>query len=35
VETVLIYVAASGMGNALINLARAAGFAVIGVVGRL
>ena len=31
-ETVLIYAAAGGMGNALIDLAKAAGFNVIGVV---
>src|SRR5262249_5203633 len=32
-ETVLIYAAAGGMGNALIDFARAAGLVVIGVVG--
>jgi NADPH2:quinone reductase len=32
-QTVLIYAAAGGMGNALIDLAKAAGLSVIGVVG--
>jgi NADPH2:quinone reductase len=32
-ETVLVYAAAGGMGNALIDFAKAAGLAVVGVVG--